>query len=64
MNQIDEPSMYRTKIPSKDQAAGFTTIGSEATNENAFELDTLQQEVPVPYPTEAAEPLLDDQGAE
>jgi general secretion pathway protein D len=64
MNQIDEPSMYRTKIPSKDRAAGFTTIGAEAVNENAFELDTLQQKVPVPHSTEAAEPLLDDQGAE
>jgi hypothetical protein len=64
MNQIDEPSMYRTKIPSKDQMAGFTTIGALVPNENPVELKTLGQEVPVPYPTEAAEPLLDDQGAE
>jgi general secretion pathway protein D len=64
MNQIDEPSMYRTKVPSKDQVLGFTTIGAVAPNENPVELETLGQEVPVPYPTEASEPLLDSRGAE
>lgn len=64
MNQVDEPSMYRTKIPTEDQVAGFTTIGAEAPNENPVELETLEQAVPVPYPTEAAEPLLDGEGAE
>jgi len=38
MNRVDEPSVYRTKVPTAEEAAGFTTIGSEAPNENPIEV--------------------------
>lgn len=38
MNRVDEPSVYRTKIPTAEQEAGFTTIGSEALNTNPVDV--------------------------
>jgi len=33
MNQVDSPSVYRTKIPTNQEATGFTTIGADAPEE-------------------------------
>ena len=30
MNQVDSPSVYRTKVPTNQEATGFTTIGADA----------------------------------
>ncbi len=37
MNQIDTPSVYRTKVSSTTEAGGFTTIGAEAHNTNPID---------------------------
>ena len=41
MNRIDEPSVYRTKVYTPEQEAGFTTIGSEAPNENPISITEI-----------------------
>ena len=33
MNQVDSPSVYRTKVPTNQEATGFTTIGADAPEE-------------------------------
>jgi len=33
MNQVDSPSVYRTKVPTAEEAAGFTTIGAQVNSE-------------------------------
>ncbi len=58
MNQIDTPSVYRTKVPSATEAAGFTTIGAEAPNVNPIDPATVIPEPVRPEPA-TSEPLLD-----
>ena len=33
MNQVDSPSVYRTKVPTNQEATGFTTIGADVPEE-------------------------------
>jgi len=33
MNQVDSPSVYRTKVPTDKETAGFTTIGADLSTE-------------------------------
>ncbi len=33
MNQVDNPSVYRTKVPTEQEAQGFTTIGADVSEE-------------------------------
>ncbi len=54
MNRVDEPSVYRTKIPSATQEAGFTTIGSEAPNENPIQV----REIGASNPEDTSQPDL------
>ena len=41
INQIDKPSVYRTKSDVTSSEGGFTTIGSEQTNQNPVEIKEL-----------------------
>jgi type II secretory pathway component GspD/PulD (secretin) len=34
MNQVDSPSVYRTKVPTDKETAGFTTIGADLSTED------------------------------
>jgi type II secretory pathway component GspD/PulD (secretin) len=52
MNRVDEPSVYRTKIPTAAQAAGFTTIGSEAPNQNPIDVREIGGQEETVDPTE------------
>jgi general secretion pathway protein D len=52
MNRVDEPSVYRTKIPTAEQAAGFTTIGSEAPNQNPIDVREIGAQEQAVEPTE------------
>ena len=61
MNQIDTPSVYRTKVSSTTEAGGFTTIGAEALNVNPIDPADVAPD-PIPAPPSAGDtsaPILD-----
>ena len=64
MNQVDKPSVYRTKVSSQTEAGGFTTIGAEAPNVNPIDPALIAPEAESPAPASDQQPALETEGAE
>ena len=64
MNQVDKPSVYRTKVSSQTEAGGFTTIGAEALNVNPIDPALIAPDADSPAPPVDEQPALGSEGDE